>query len=74
MSNILISKKTVEEFLTEDTTLDIAKRDEIMNTLSEIEAKEGRKWVFTPQTSKFYIDEYNQYNDFVKTYIFKNGQ
>lgn len=72
MSKIIISLKEVSEYLSEDTKCSKEKRQEVIDTLQEIEAKEGRKWIFTPDRNRYYIDEYNEYNDFVKTYTFKN--
>ena len=72
MSKIIISLKEVYEYLSEDTKCSKEKRQEVIDTLQEIEAKEGRKWIFTPDRYRYYIDEYNEYNDFVKTYTFKN--
>ena len=72
MSKIIISLKEVSEYLSEDTKCSKEKRQEVIETLQEIEAKEGRKWIFTPDRNRYYIDEYNEYNDFVKTYTFKN--
>jgi hypothetical protein len=72
MSKIIISLKEVSEYLSEDTRCSKEKRQEVIDTLQEIEAKEGRKWIFTPDRNRYYIDEYNEYNDFVKTYTFKN--
>lgn len=72
MSKIIISLKEVSEYLSEDTKCSKEKRQEVIDTLQEIEAKEGRKWIFTPDRYRYYIDEYNEYNDFVKTYTFKN--
>lgn len=72
MSKIIISLKEVSEYLSEDTRCSKEKRQEVIDTLQEIEAKEGRKWIFTPDRYRYYIDEYNEYNDFVKTYTFNN--
>ena len=72
MSKIIISLKEVYEYLSEDTKCSKEKRQEVIDTLQEIEAKEGRKWIFTPDRYRYYIDEYNEYNDFVKTYTFNN--
>jgi hypothetical protein len=72
MSKIIISLKEVSEYLSEDTKCSKEKRQEVIDTLQEIEAKEGRKWIFTPDRNRYYIDEYNEYNDFVKTYTFNN--
>lgn len=74
MSKIIISLKEVSEYLSEDTKCSKEKRQEVIDTLQEIEAKEGRKWIFTPDRYRYYIDEYNEYNDFVKTYTFNNEE
>jgi hypothetical protein len=70
MAKILISFKEVEDYLEsiENTTQET--RKEIIDTLCQIQEKDGRKWIFSHVTKKYYIDEYNQYDDFVKTYIF----
>lgn len=70
MANILISLKEVAEYLENIENTPPETKKEIIGTLYQIEEKEGRKWTFTPIKGKYYIDEYNQYDDFVKTYIF----
>jgi len=73
-SNIIISLKEVETLLLNDAVCTKDRREEVLSTLFEIDSKEDRKWVFTDDKKRYYIDEYNQYNDFVKTYTFKNEQ
>lgn len=70
MANILISLKEVQECLERIENTPQETRKEIIDTLCQIDEKEGRKWTFTPIKGKYYIDEYNQYDDFVKTYTF----
>lgn len=74
MSKIFISLREVAEFLENNKNCSEELKKEVLVTLDEIQAKEGRKWVFTPIDNKYFIDEYNEYNDFVKMYIFKNEQ
>jgi hypothetical protein len=73
-NNVIISLKEVETLLLNDAVCTKDRREEVLSTLSEIDSKEGRRWIFTDDKKRYYIDEYNQYNDFVKTYTFKNEQ
>jgi hypothetical protein len=70
MAKILISFKEVEDYLESIENTPQETRKEIIDTLCQIQEKDGRKWIFSHVTKKYYIDEYNQYDDFVKTYIF----
>lgn len=70
MANILISLKEVAEYLENIENTPQETKKEIIDTLYQIEEKEGRKWTFANIKRKYYIDEYNQYDDFVKTYMF----
>lgn len=71
MNNFLISLREVVEFLENDKNCSEELKKEVLVTLDEIQAKDGRKWVATLNKDKYYIDEYNEHNDFVKTYTFK---
>jgi hypothetical protein len=71
MSSILISFQEVDKFLLDDERCTQELREEVVGTIDDIDAKEGRRWAFTPIKKKYYIDEYNEYNDFVKTYTFR---
>lgn len=71
MSNIFISLQKVESFLSEDKKCNQELKKEIIQMLNDIDSKQGRNWIFTPEDKKYYIDEYNQYKDLVKTSIFK---
>ena len=71
MTNVLISLLEVKEYLDSIENTPQETKKEIIDTLCQIEEKEGRKWTFTPVRGRYYIDEYNQYNDFVKTYTFR---
>mgnify|MGYP007040713118 CR=1 FL=1 len=70
MAKVLVSLKEVTEYLESIENTPSETKKEIIDTLYQIDQKEGRKWTFTPTRGKYYIDEYNQYNDFVKTYTF----
>lgn len=72
MSNIFISLTKVDEFFFKDKEIKQELKSEVIGTIKEIEAKEDRKWIFTVVGNKYYIDEYNEYDDFVKTYMFRN--
>jgi hypothetical protein len=74
MSKIFILSRRVEKFLSEEKDCKKELKEEVISTLNSIDAKEGRKWVFTSVDNKYFIDEYNEYDDFVKTYIFRNEQ
>lgn len=74
MNKLFINIKKVEEFLSEEKDCRQELKEEVLSTLKEISTKEGRKWIFSLVDNKYYIDEYNEYNDFVKTYIFRNEQ
>lgn len=69
--NVLINIVVVKDFLLGDEKCPLEKRNEVIDTLLSIEQKEGRKWVFYHDSKEYIIDEYNEYNDFVKTYTFK---
>ena len=73
-SKIIISLVKVEDFLLGDKKCTEDQREEIISTIKDIDAKEGRQWVFTSSENKYFIDEYNEYHDFVKTYTFKDEQ
>lgn len=74
MSKLFISLSKVEKFLSEEKECKQELKEEVVSTLDSIDAKESRKWVFTSVDNKYFIDEYNEYDDFVKTYIFRNEQ
>jgi hypothetical protein len=71
-SIIYISLAKVDEFFSNNKETKQELKNEIISTIKEIEAKWDRKWVFTVVDNKYYIDEYSEYNDFVKTYMFRN--
>jgi hypothetical protein len=71
MSNTLISSQEVDKLLLDDERCTQELREEVVSTINDIDNKEGRRWVFSPIKNKYYIDEYNEYNDFVKTYTFR---
>jgi hypothetical protein len=71
-SSIYISLTKVDEFFSNNKETKQELKNEIISTIKEIEAKWDRKWVFTVVDNKYYIDEYSEYNDFVKTYMFRN--
>lgn len=68
MAKIIISLKEVVEYLESIENTPSETKKEIIDTLYQIDQKDGRKWIFSHVTKKYYIDEYNQYDDFVKTY------
>lgn len=70
-SNIIISLREVESLLKEDSRCSPELAEEIVKSLVEIDSKEGRNWIFTSVENKYYIDEYNNYKDLVKTIKFK---
>jgi hypothetical protein len=70
-STIIISLKEVEEILKDDSRCSPELAEEIIETLVEIDSKKDRMWIFTSVENKYYIDEYNNYKDLVKTIKFK---
>lgn len=70
-STIIISLRAVEDLLKDDSRCSPELAKEIVNSLVEIDSKEDRNWVFTSVEDKYYIDEYNNYKDLVKTIKFK---
>jgi hypothetical protein len=69
--NLLINIVTVNDFLLGDEKCSLEKRNEVTDTLLDINQTEGRKWVFYHDEKEYIIDEYNEHNDFIKSYIFK---
>ena len=70
-STIIISLRAVEDLLKDDSRCSPELAEEIVKTLVEIDSKEDRNWIFTSVENKYYIDEYNNYKDLVKTIKFK---
>jgi hypothetical protein len=70
-STIIISLREVEDLLKDDSRCSPELAEEIVKSLVEIDSKEDRNWVFTSVEDKYYIDEYNNYKDLVKTIKFK---
>jgi hypothetical protein len=70
--NLLINIVSVNDFLLGDEKCSVEQRNEVIDTLVDINQKKGRQWIFSHDSKGYIIDEYNEYNDFVKTYTFKN--
>ena len=69
--NLIISGTELQEFLLDDERCTKEQRAEVLKTISNIEQTAGRKWVFFHDWKNYIIDEYNEHNDFIKTYTFK---
>lgn len=68
---IIISSAELLEFLLDDDRCIKEQRAEVLITITNIENTAGRKWVFYHDWKEYIIDEYNENNDFIKSYIFK---
>jgi hypothetical protein len=68
---IIISSAELLEFLLGDDRCIKEQRAEVLITITNIENTAGRKWVFYHDWKEYIIDEYNENNDFIKSYIFK---
>lgn len=68
---IIISSAELLEFLLGDERCIKEQRAEVLITITNIENTAGRKWVFYHDWKQYIIDEYNENNDFVKSYTFK---
>lgn len=68
---IIISSAELLEFLLGDDRCIKEQRAEVLITVTNIENTAGRKWVFYHDWKEYIIDEYNENNDFIKSYIFK---
>lgn len=71
MSKLLMSMGEVHKYLLRDEKCSKENLLEVLSTLENIDANVGRKWIFTPEEKKYYIDEYNEHNDLVKTVIIR---
>lgn len=69
--NLLINITDVNDYLLDDTKCSKEQKEEISSTLWGINQVRGRKWVFSHDWKEYIIDEYNEHNDFIKTYTFK---
>ena len=69
-SDILLSLEEVQKYLVKDKKCKTAQKKEVIQTLENISSTKGRRWTFVSEDDKYYIDEYNEYSDFVKTYTF----
>jgi hypothetical protein len=69
--NLLINIADVNSFLLDDTRCSKEQKEEIIGTLWGINQIKGRNWVFSHDWKEYIIDEYNEHNDFIKTYTFK---
>ena len=69
--NLIISGGELFTFLTDDERCTKEQRAEVIKTIESIDNTEGRKWIFYHDWKKYIIDEYNEHNDFIKSYTFK---
>jgi hypothetical protein len=69
--NLIISASEVHEFLLDDERCTKEQKAEVLKTINSIQETAGRKWVFYHDWKEYIIDEYNEHNDFIKSYIFK---
>lgn len=69
--NLIISATELNEYLLDDERCTKEQRAEVLKTINNIQETEGRKWIFYHDWKKYIIDEYNEYNDFIKSYTFK---
>ena len=69
--NLLLNITDVNSFLLDDTRCSKEQKEEIIGTLWGINQINGRKWTFYYDWKEYIIDEYNEHNDFIKTYTFK---
>ena len=69
--SLLLTITDVNSFLLDDTRCSKEQKEEIISTLWGINQIKGRKWIFSQDWKEYIIDEYNQHNDFIKSYIFK---
>jgi hypothetical protein len=68
---LIISGAELFTFLTDDERCTKEQRAEVLSTIENIDNTAGRKWVFYHDWKEYIIDEYNEHNDFIKTYTFK---
>lgn len=72
MSNkLLLSITEVNNFLLDEAICSKQQKAEILSTIWSINQVKGRKWIFSHDSKEYIIDEYNEYNDFIKTYTFR---
>ena len=69
--NLIISGGELFTFLTDDERCTKEQREEVLKTIESIQNTAGGKWIFYHDWKQYIIDEYNEYNDFVKSYTFK---
>jgi hypothetical protein len=69
--NLIISASEVLEFLLDDERCTKEQRAEVLKTINSIQETAGRKWIFYHDWKEYIIDEYNEHNDFIKSYTFK---
>lgn len=69
--HLIISGAELFTFLTNDERCTREQREEVLKTINSIDCIDGRKWVFYHDWKEYIIDEYNEHNDFIKTYTFK---
>jgi hypothetical protein len=69
--NLIISGSELNYFLLDDQRCSKEQREEVLKTINSIQETAGRKWIFYHDWKQYIIDEYNEHNDFVKSYTFK---
>jgi hypothetical protein len=70
-NNLIISSAELLEFLLGDDRCIKEQRAEVLITITNIDNTAGRKWVFSHDWKEYIIDEYNEHNDFIKSYTFR---
>lgn len=68
---LIISGAELFTFLTNDERCTKEQRTEVLSTIESIDNTAGRKWVFYHDWKEYIIDEYNEHNDFIKSYTFR---
>jgi hypothetical protein len=69
--SLILTITDANDFLLDDTRCSKEQKEEIISTLWGINQVKGRKWVFYHDWKEYIIDEYNEHNDFIKSFIFK---
>lgn len=69
--NLIIGGTQLNNFLLDDQRCSKEQREEVLKTINNIQETAGRKWIFYHDWKQYIIDEYNEHNDFIKSYTFK---
>jgi hypothetical protein len=69
--NLILTYTDLSIFLIDDERCTKEQKDEVLKTITNIQETSGRKWVFYHDWKEYIVDEYNEYNDFIKSYTFK---